>query len=139
MAYLDLNEPPVFTENIHKTEEDDLITADLENDIKGKLLNNDRYLNNRIDGLTEHYTVTISVNWDGEKPPYTQEIAVPGIRVTDNPIIDIILSNDTQAALFQEKNWGCVSRIVTKDDGIIVYCNKKRPTVALPVQIIAVR
>lgn len=44
MAYLAINNPPVFTEKIYQIEEEDWLTAELENEIKGALLNNDVFL-----------------------------------------------------------------------------------------------
>ncbi len=45
MANLPILDPPVFTREIYQTKMEDLITAELENKIKGALLNNDVYLN----------------------------------------------------------------------------------------------
>lgn len=44
MAYLAINDPPVFSEKIYQIEEEDWLTAELENEIKGALLNNDVFL-----------------------------------------------------------------------------------------------
>lgn len=44
MSYLTIKDPPVFQETIYKTEREDFITAELENEIKGTLLNNEIYL-----------------------------------------------------------------------------------------------
>ena len=44
MANLPISSPPVFTSEIYQTKSEDLITAELENMIKGALLNNDVYL-----------------------------------------------------------------------------------------------
>ena len=40
MANLPISSPPVFTSEIYQTKSEDLITAELENMIKGALLNN---------------------------------------------------------------------------------------------------
>lgn len=44
MAYLDIRNPPVFTEKVHRIEEEEYLTAELENEIKGALLNNEIFL-----------------------------------------------------------------------------------------------
>lgn len=44
MADLMIMNPPVFTEKVHKTEREEFITAELENEIKGALLNNEVFL-----------------------------------------------------------------------------------------------
>ncbi len=53
MANLIIKDPPVFQSTIHKTEREDYITADLENEIKGALLNNDIYLKNLAERIQE--------------------------------------------------------------------------------------
>ncbi len=48
MANLEVKNPPEFTNEIYKTEREDLLTAELENEIKGKLLNNDVFLKQEL-------------------------------------------------------------------------------------------
>lgn len=48
MANLPINSPTTFTLDVYKREKEDLITADLENQIAGQLLNNDAYLNQKV-------------------------------------------------------------------------------------------
>ena len=51
MANLEIKEPLEFTSEIHRTEETDHITARLENEIKGQLLNNDVYLKKKLEEM----------------------------------------------------------------------------------------
>lgn len=53
--------------------------------------------------------------------PFTQEISVPDILVTDNPIIDIIMSDSYDTAMNQLNNYAHVYRISTFDGKIKVY------------------
>lgn len=48
MANLPINSPAAFTLDVYKREKEDFITADLENQIAGQLLNNDAYLNQKV-------------------------------------------------------------------------------------------
>lgn len=48
MANLEVKNSPEFTDEIYKTEREDLLTAELENEIKGKLLNNDVFLKEKL-------------------------------------------------------------------------------------------
>lgn len=97
-------------------------------------------IRDRLAQLTQLYTVTINTtNWVGTSAPYTQEITINGILETDTPIIDVVLSSMPSTALLQERAWNCVSRIVTSTNKITIYCNKKKPTVAIPIQIKVVR
>ncbi len=49
MGNLAIKEPPEFQEKIHQVEEEEYLTAELENGIKGALLNNDVYLKKKLE------------------------------------------------------------------------------------------
>lgn len=51
MGNLEIKEPPEFQNNIHKIEEEEYLTAELENGIKGALLNNDVYLKQKLEEI----------------------------------------------------------------------------------------
>lgn len=139
MANLPIYEPAIFSENVRALEETDLANPETWNPQYETLLNNDVFLKQAIENMTELLTATITTNWSGIQAPYTQEIVVEGIKETDNPIVDIVLDEDISTALLQEKNWGNVSKIKTEDNKIIVYCNKKKTTIELPIQMKIVR
>ena len=84
------------------------------------------------------YNATIGTTWSGSGP-YTQTISVDGILNTDNPIIDVILSDDTTSSKTILEAWSNVSRIVTGDGAITVYCYDSAPTASIPVQLKVVR
>ena len=84
------------------------------------------------------YNATIGTTWSGSGP-YTQTISVDGILSTDNPIIDVTLSDDTAFSKTILEAWRNVSRIVTSDGTITVYCYDSAPTVSIPIQLKVVR
>lgn len=139
MANLPIYEPAIFSENVRALEETDLANPETWNPQYETLLNNDVFLKQAIENMTELLTATITTNWSGIQAPYTQEIVVEGMKETDNPIVDIVLDEDISTALLQEKNWGNVSKIKTEDNKIIVYCNKKKTTIDLQIQMKIVR
>lgn len=83
--------------------------------------------------------LTISNNWEGSTAPYTQNITVDGILSTDNPIVDVILSDSLDTAILEEKAWGNISKIVTNDGSITAICNKKKPVTGVRIQLKVVR
>lgn len=87
----------------------------------------------------KEYTATITTTWIGSTAPFTQDISIPGILATDNPIVDVGLSTTLATALLQEKEWGYISKITTGTDKITVTCNKKKPTVAIPIRVKVVK
>ena len=53
MENLEILEPAIFSEEIRKVEEEEFITAEIENEIKRKLLNNDVFLKELLEKLTK--------------------------------------------------------------------------------------
>lgn len=84
------------------------------------------------------YNATIGTSWSGSGP-YTQNVAVSGILSTDNPIVDVVLSSNTTTSKNIVSAWANVSRIVTNDGSITVYCYDNAPTVNIPIQLKVVR
>ena len=75
-------------------------------------------------GATIQYIATITTNWTGDAAPYTQEIAVEGILEGDDPIVDLVLSDDYATSQVQLEEWKKVYRITTSDNLITVYAEE---------------
>lgn len=97
-------------------------------------------LGTRIDNLTDHFTATLLPNaaWLGSTAPYTQVVSVPGLLVSDAPIVDVVVSSTLTTAQDELKAWANVYRVVAGANALTVYASK-RATVALNVQIKVVR
>lgn len=83
--------------------------------------------------------VLSGTSWVGSAAPYTQTITVDGILSTDNPIVDVILSDLLGTAILEEKAWGNISKIVTHDGSITAICNKKKPVTGVKIQLKVVK
>ena len=98
-----------------------------------------------VDGLlstkaeTETYKGTfLASRWSGSAP-YTQQLTINGILLTDYPFVDIDLSDVTDASGVIE-GWKVVGRVtVSADNTVIAYCYEEKPTVNLPVVFKVVR
>lgn len=77
------------------------------------------------------FTVSLPTGSWSSSAPYSKTINVAGIKSTDYPIVDVQLSADVAAAKLQLTAWACVSRIVTNNGSITVYCNESVPTTAI--------
>jgi hypothetical protein len=80
-------------------------------------------------------TAVISTNWVGESAPYTQVVAVEGIKKEDHPHVMPIYSDVLETALAQKEAWSMVSDADTADGSITFTCFEDKPTVAINVQI----
>lgn len=76
-----------------------------------------------------------AAGWTGDAAPYTQTVTVTGITTAMNPLVDVVLSDDTETALAQLEGWGYVSSIVTGAGNITARCLEDKPTVDIEIQL----
>lgn len=90
-----------------------------------------------IDDLKDVKYALLPVNGWGSSAPYSQEIEVPGMTASDQPIISASFVNvNTEAdkkALI--KNWGMVDTIQTGENKITATCKFKKPTANVTIAI----
>ncbi len=85
------------------------------------------------------FTASIPTSgWSGNSAPYTNEVTVSGITAADRPIIDIVHSSTYSSVAAEREGWAAIYKAVTAANKITFYATDK-PTVALNVQIMAVR
>lgn len=75
-----------------------------------------------------YYDATLIASGWSDEAPHTQTVAVTGLRATDRPIIDILISDDYATAKLEAFNYGYIYRIVAKDDAITAYSTAKLDT-----------
>lgn len=92
---------------------------------------------------TETYTVQVPAgSWLDNSSGgggYYKSVSVPGMKASDNPVADVILSTDVEASKLQLEAWACVSHITTDEGNITIYCFDQAPTIAMSVQFLCVR
>jgi hypothetical protein len=88
-----------------------------------------------VEGHSPEYTATIGTTWVGTTAPFTQNLSVAGIKSTDTPFIVPIFSNTPSVALSQQMAWGMISKIETVDNGLLVTCLNRKPTIEIPIRI----
>jgi len=94
---------------------------------------------NKLDAIyTNTFQTTVSTSWTGSGP-YTQTVTVNGILASDNPIVDIVLSNTLATAKSQAIEWVKVSKITTENNSITIRCDNEKPIIQLPIQLKVVR
>lgn len=114
------------------------IEGQLSGDIAGNLQLQITDLQN-TKATTATYTATITTAWVGERSPYNQVISVPEIKATDNPLVDILLSDDTETAIKEKTEYSKISDIQTLDGQIKVICLEEKPEAEMNIQIKVVR
>lgn len=81
---------------------------------------------------TASYTATLNKQWWTPGPPATQTVDVPGMLATDNPFVDVDVSEAASAADAQAmlEAWMLVGRVEAKAGSITAYCYDEIPTSA---------
>lgn len=85
------------------------------------------------------FTATLSASGWGNTSPFRQTVTVSGILGTDNPIVDIVPTNDLTKARNELQSWGCVSTITTSDNLISVVCFDEKPTANMSIRMQVIR
>lgn len=89
--------------------------------------------------VSSYYTGTISTGWSGSAAPYTNTLTVDGLTTDDHPIIWLNASNTYSTAASEANQWKWVYKASVSADNTLTFYASSKPTVALPVQMLAVR
>lgn len=84
-------------------------------------------------------TIIVASAFTGKATPYVQTINLEGILETDNPYIGAVYDTRPDLALRQREAFGCITKIETRNNQLIVYCFEDKPTVDIPIQVKIVR
>lgn len=85
------------------------------------------------------YTATLTAAGWSQTAPYTQIVNVSGIMETDRPIVDIVLSENTDTALEELTSYGMISKIETGAGQITSTCLEEVPTIDINIQMQVVK
>ena len=91
--------------------------------------------NEFITKMTVPIYVTITTNWIGITPPYTQEVAVTGITADDEPRVYPVYSNTSETALLEKEAISMVTYWDTGAGTITFTCLEDKPIIAIPIAI----
>lgn len=83
---------------------------------------------------TDYTCVFGAAGWSSSAP-YTQTVNVAGITADINPRIDVIISDDVALGIEEETAFACVTKGVTGDGTITLYCYEAKPTVDMNIMI----
>lgn len=70
-----------------------------------------------------------------DTPPYSQTVSVAGITADLNPRIDVIISDDINKGIAEERAYSYITRAVTGNGTITAYCYEQKPAVDLNIMV----
>jgi hypothetical protein len=89
---------------------------------------------------SKYFSVTLKADGWSSSAPYTQTVAVDGIKVADNPIVDINMSSATSVSSADLLGaWMLVGRVSTSNGSVTAYCYDEKPTVDMSVNLMVVK
>lgn len=85
------------------------------------------------------YTAELPISgWTGSEAPYSQTVTVNGLRASDTPIVDLVLSGSYAVDRVRMEQYGLLYRADTGMDSLTVYA-AERPTELLPIRLLCIR
>ena len=90
---------------------------------------------------TATYAGTLKAGSWSASAPYSQNVTINGILITDSPFVDVDMSgaSSTSAGTALLEAWGLVGRVVANAGSITAYCYEEKPTVNIPIILKVVR
>ena len=77
--------------------------------------------------------------WAGSAAPYTQTVAVAGLKAEDRPHLGISYSGDSGQQAQQAIGAGCITRLVAEEGQAVFTCFFTKPTVDLSIFLEVIR
>lgn len=83
----------------------------------------------------QSYTGTVTTTWQGNNPPYSQQITIEGVNADDLAIVDIVTSVNYDTCISELNDYSKIFKIsITGDDTVMVYA-LDTTTVPLTIQL----
>lgn len=81
------------------------------------------------------YSISIDTDWTGDTAPYTKEIAVEGIKETDEVNMYPVWSETLETRLQEKDEYNKISMIESIGNGIKLTCDEEIPSLELNVEL----
>lgn len=82
----------------------------------------------------EFQIVALANAWAGSGP-YTQTVAVTGIKNTDRPHWDVVLSANDATAIAEEEAFSVISKLDTSNGSVLLTCLEEKPDINVTIQM----
>lgn len=87
-------------------------------------------VNTEVNKMQNTVVVTLPGSGWSASAPYSQKVAVPGIKESDNPEVHLYIPKDLDAATvkLRQKLTGMITDGETENGYVTLYCGAKKPT-----------
>ena len=135
MAFCDVKNPPEYTAEIRKWDRDTLADGQ-EMAVEIEQLFNNTFYNKMVQEQHEQLIeVSIPASAWSDTAPYSQRVAVAGVKATDNPLLSTCTPKSLDAAevKLRRKMTGMITDGETEDGYVTLYCGEKKPMIDFSV------
>lgn len=90
----------------------------------------------------EYFTATIphaAASWSSAGGVYYTTVSVSGLRVTDNPIIDVLADAENPNVMQAIEDWGLCIVALSNAANTLALMFKDIPSVDIPIKILCIR
>lgn len=137
MAFCNVNNPPEYSMEIRKWDRDTLADGQ-EMAVEIEQLFNNTFYNKMVQEQHEN-PIEISLPAAGwsNTIPYSQKVAVVGIKASDNPVLNPCTPKNLEPAevKIRRKMAGMITDGETEDGYVTFYCGEKKPTVDFSIYL----
>lgn len=129
MAFCDVKNPPVYTAEIRKWDRDTLADGqEMAVEIE-QLFNNTFYNKTVLEQHEQLIEVNVPASGWSDTAPYSQRVAVAGLKATDNPVLSSCTPKNLDAAAvkIRRKMAGMITDGETEAGYVTLYCGEKKP------------
>lgn len=129
MAFCDVKNPPEYTAEIRKWDRETLADGqEMAVEIE-QLFNNTFYNKTILEQHEQPIEVVLSAAGWSNSLPYSQRVAVTGIKASDNPLLSPCTPKGLNATSvkLRRKMTGMITDGETEDGFITFYCGEKKP------------
>ncbi|MCF2704216.1 hypothetical protein I6E91_19435 [Enterocloster clostridioformis] len=140
MGFCEIKNPPEFNTDVEKWNTETLADGENMGAVIELLVNNTIYNKTKCEKLSNEVTITLPASGWSTAAPYTQSVAVPGLKATDKVRLMSAAKKDTPAQTVKiwEKMAGMIKAGEAMDGQAVFYCPLKKPTADVTITLIGV-
>ena len=88
-----------------------------------------------IEAPTKKWTTSITTKWSGSSVPYTQTVAIDGLKDTDIVNVYPIWSSTMAGRKKERAEWVKLNMVETQANGIKFTCDEDKPSIVLNILV----
>lgn len=137
MGFCNIKNPPVYTMDVERWTRETYADGEQMAEVIEQLLNNTFYNKAVQEQHEEPVKVSLPASGWSESAPYSQRVAVIGVKASDHPVVSPCTPKELEVDVVKRyrKMASMITDGETEDGYITFYCGEKCPTVDFDVYL----